>query len=233
VTGTALLIHGLSSSPAGWWRVRAHLERTGWRTATAPLLGHDGRGPAPSYDLEAYAADALRPGPFDLVVGHSLGGSIATVLAARDPQWTRRLVLIDPVWYVPADELPAVAADQRGELDWTLDTLRAAKPHWDERDLEAKVAAVRAVDPGAVERTFEVAAWDLRADAAALRTPTLVLGGDPVVYTMLEPADAHAASEASGSIEYVIVPGAGHSPHRDEPEATLAAFDAWLEQTED
>jgi pimeloyl-ACP methyl ester carboxylesterase len=229
VTRTALLIHGLSSSPAGWWRVREHLEDSGWTTGTVALLGHDGRGAARSYALDAYVADAFRPGPHDLVVGHSLGGSIATVLAARDATWTRRLVLLDPVWHVPSEDLAAVAADQLGELDWTRETLRAAKPHWHDRDIAAKVQAVRSVDPGAVGRTFaEATAWDLRPQAAAIRTRALVLGGDPAVYTMLEPADARAASDASGSIDYVVIEGAGHSPHRDRPDATLAALDAWL-----
>lgn len=232
MTGAALLIHGLSSSPGGWWRVRAHLEAAGWPVSTVPLLGHDGRGAAASYTLEAYVADAFRPGPHDLVIGHSLGGSIATVLAARDPGWARRLVLLDPVWHVPAADLPAVAADQAGELDWTTEALRAAKPHWDERDIASKVEAVGRVDPGAVRRTFaEATSWDLRDQAAAIRTPTLVLGGDPAVYTMLEPADAAAAAAASGTIDYIAIPGAGHSPHRDRPEATLAALDTWLART--
>jgi pimeloyl-ACP methyl ester carboxylesterase len=228
----ALLIHGLSSSPAGWWRIGEHLTALGWDVGTVALLGHDGRGPADGYALDAYAADAFRPGPHDLVVGHSLGGSISTVLAARDPEWARRLVLLDPVWFIPAADLPAVAADQLTELDWTAETLLAAKPHWDDRDIAAKVHAVQSVDPGAVGRTFaEVSAWDIRDRAATLRTPTLVIGGDPAVYTMTEPADVQAASAASGTIDYAMIEGAGHSPHRDRPDATLAALDAWLERT--
>jgi pimeloyl-ACP methyl ester carboxylesterase len=214
--------------------MRRHLERAGWRTEAIALLGHDHRGPSDDYSLDVYVADAFRPGPHDLVVGHSLGGAIATVLAARDEDWARRLVLLDPVWFVPAADLPAVAADQLGELGWTAATLRAAKPHWHERDVAAKLEAVDAVDPGAVGRTFaDAESWDLREIAARLRTPTLVLGGDPAVYTMLEPGDARAASAASGTIDYVVIEGAGHSPHRDAPEATLAALDAWLARTEE
>jgi pimeloyl-ACP methyl ester carboxylesterase len=31
-------------------------------------------------------------------------------------------------------------------------------------------------------------------------------------------------------MRYVVVPGAGHSPHRDAPAATRAALEEWLEE---
>jgi pimeloyl-ACP methyl ester carboxylesterase len=230
MTGRALLIHGLSSSPDGWWRVREWLSDAGWQTETIALLGHGGRGPAPRYALEddVRAATAL-PRPHDLVVAHSLGGSIATVITADDPGWATRLVLLDPVWYVPAEQLPAVAADQAGDLDLTEQSLRAAKPHWDEQDLAAKVAAIRAVDPAAVRRTFaDPDRWDLREVARDIRVPTLVLGGDPEIYTMLEPSDGYEVSEDALDMDYRVVPGAAHSPHRDAPDETRGLLMEWL-----
>lgn len=228
----ALLIHGLSSGPDGWWRVRGWLEDAGWQTETVALLGHGGRPPAPSYTLDAYVQDVRdATDRYDLVIGHSLGGCVATVIASADRDWTRRLVLLDPVWYIPPHDLPAIAADQAGELELTEASLRAAKPHWDDRDIAAKLAAIAAVDPGAVTRTFaEVDRWDLRDAARGIPMPTLVLGGDPEVYTMLEPADGYEVAEDAADMRYVVVPGAGHSPHRDAPAATRAALEEWLEE---
>lgn len=227
----ALLIHGLSSSPEGWWRVREWLDEAGWTSSTVALLGHGGRGPSADYSLGEYARDVLEqaPGPHDLVIGHSLGGSIATVLAAEQPAWTRLLVLLDPVWFIPGDELAATAAEQVAELDYTRETLTAAKPHWDPRDIEAKLHAIAIADPDAIARTFgDADGWDLRDVARRITVPTLVLGGDPEVYTMLEPADAFEVAEDAEQMRYVVVPGAAHSPHRDQPDATRAALFDWL-----
>ena len=233
MSGTALLIHGLSSSPDGWWRVRGWLEEAGWTVETVALLGHGGRPAAPSYALDAYVADVRAAGgSYDLVIGHSLGASVSTVIAGSDAGWAHRLVLLDPVWFIPDDALPATAADQAGELDLTEQSLRAAKPHWDDRDVSAKLAAIAAVDPGAVRRTFaEVDHWDLRDVARRITVPALVLGGDPAVYTMLEPADGFEVSEDAPAMRYVVVPGAAHSPHRDAPAATREALEEWLRET--
>jgi pimeloyl-ACP methyl ester carboxylesterase len=230
VTGSALLVHGLSSGPDGWWRVRAWLEEAGWSTGTVTLLGHGDRGAAADYSLDAYAADVRdSTGSSDLVVAHSLGGSIATVLAAEDAGWARRLILLDPVWYVPADELPATSAEQVAELSHTEQSLRAAKPHWDDRDIAAKLSAIASVDPDAVSRTFgEPASWALRDPARRIGVPTLVLGGDPATYTMLDPADGYEVAQDAPDMEYRILPGSGHSPHRDVPDATRAAITRWL-----
>jgi pimeloyl-ACP methyl ester carboxylesterase len=225
----ALLVHGLSSGPDGWWRVRGWLEDAGWSTATVALRGHGGLPPAGNYHVLSYASDIAASGPWDLVIAHSLGGSAATIAAADDPAWTERLILLDPVWRIPDDEMDAVIDDQRSDLEYTRESLIAAKPHWDPRDIDAKLVAIAQVDPDAVVRTWtDTGSWDLTDAARALAIPTLVLGGDPAVYTMLEPADGRAIAADATDLEYVVVPGAGHSPHRDAPDATRDILTRWL-----
>jgi pimeloyl-ACP methyl ester carboxylesterase len=222
-----LLVHGLNSNPQNWWRVRGWLESAGWDVETATLLGHDGRDPAPDYSLTSYVDDLIThaPGPWDLVVAHSLGGSTATVAAAADPRWTARLILLDPVWLITDDEWDEVIADQVSELSLTEATLITAKPHWHPDDVAAKLVAVAAVDTDAASRTFtDTGRWDLREHVAKLAIPTLVLAGDPAVYSMLQPG----LGAGNPSIETHVVAGAGHSPHRDEPEATRIALSGWL-----
>jgi pimeloyl-ACP methyl ester carboxylesterase len=227
-----LLIHGLSSSPAALWRVRGWLEAAGWTTEAVALRGHGGQRPAPDYSLTSYASDLAATGPWDAVVAHSLGASAATLVAAADPGWTSRLVLLEPVWRIPTEDEPAILADQRAELTLTRPLLEAAKPHWDPRDIDAKLESIAQVDPEAVTRTFtDTSPWDVTEAAGSLSIPTLVLAGDPQVYTMLDPADAMAIARRAPRMAYRVVPGAGHSVHLDAPDSTRELVLSWIRTT--
>jgi pimeloyl-ACP methyl ester carboxylesterase len=222
MTRRVLLVHGLSSDAGSWWRVAAALEADGWHVTAPQLLGHGGRPAAPEYSLDAYAAD-LPTGPWDAVIGHSLGGA-AAVLAAARRGFARRVVLLDPVLLVRPEEEGAIIADQRSELELDEASIAAAQPHWAPGDREAKLRGVRTVDPEAVTRSFtDNRPWDVTAAARALGVPTLVLSGDPAVISMLDPAVA-----ATLPFEVRVVAGAGHSPHRDRPTETLAAIRSFL-----
>lgn len=219
MTRRALLIHGLSSNHGTWWRVREALEAAGWQVTSPDLRGHGEAPPATRYRFDDYASD-LPAGPFDLVVGHSLGGAIAVVAGRAD-----RLVLLDPVLEVAEHEWSEVRADQLAELDLTEESLRAAKPRWHERDIEHKLAAVRAADPRMVERTFDDnPGWSVVPQAQDLGVPTLILAGDPAVYTMLSSRTVDAVTSVNPRVEFRVIEGAGHSPHRDRPEQTIAAI---------
>lgn len=224
--GRAVLVHGLTSGPAAHWLLREHLEDRGWEVTAPTLLGHGGRGTAPSFAVEAYAAD-LPDGPWDLAIGHSLGGA-ATLIAAGTPGWTRRLVQLDPAWFIPEGDRDAFIAEEVAALSPGPD----AYAGWDPRDAEAKRDAVAGVPAETVIRTVdENEAWDLRPLADTLRLPTLVLGADPAVFALLDPADGRAAAEHNPLVEHRTIVGAGHSVHRDRPRETLAALDEWLART--
>lgn len=219
MTRRALLIHGLSSNHGTWWRLAETLTADGWDVSAPDLRGHGDAAPAARYSFADYASD-LPAGPFDLVVGHSLGGAVAVVA-----QRGARLVLLDPVLEVRPEDWDEIRADQIAELDLTEDSLRADKAHWDERDIEHKLAAVREANPAMVGRTFDDnPGWSVVAAASALTVPTLILGGDHAVYSMLATSTVDAVTAANPLVEYRVVAGAGHSPHRDRPEPTIAAI---------
>lgn len=229
-TRSALLLHGLGASAEVWWAVAEALTAAGWVVTTPELRGHGTGARADDYRHDAYADDVVAIGgaPWDLVVGHSLGGAIAVRAAARLPGWTRRLALIDPVLHLPEQQRAEVRAGELADLAVTADEIAAAKPHWHERDRAAKLAGAIAADPVAVAATIDQnTPWDVRADAAQLTVPTLVLAGDPAVFTFFGPADAAELLRANPRLRYAPIAGTGHSPHRDDPATTIAALLEW------
>ncbi|MER7798671.1 alpha/beta hydrolase [Microbacterium sp. NPDC096154] len=223
----ALLVHGLGSSGALMWRFGVALADAGWHATAVDLRGHGDAPRALDYRVAAYAADVASTapddgGPWDLVVGHSLGGAATAQAAADHPEWTRRVVLVDPAIRLQERDSAIVRRSQeRAFADNRLAAVREEHPHWHPQDQELKVDAVARASRWAVEQTSaQNPVWDVREAAARLRVPTHVIGSDPAVYSIFtgETADEVLRNPA---ISMSVVPGAGHSPHRDKPEQTI------------
>lgn len=211
------------------WRFGVALADAGWHADAVDLRGH---GTAPrtlDYTLEAYSSDlvATRPrggGSWDLVIGHSLGGAASTLAAEGDASWTRRLVLIDPALSLTPHDREVVRGSQEDSFaDPSAAAVRAAHPHWHEQDVELKSLSARQASRWAVEQTsLQNPEWDVTAAATALTVPTHVIGSDPEVYSIFCGKPAEAVIAANPRMSLSVVRGAGHSPHRDKPEATIA-----------
>ncbi|KUN75173.1 alpha/beta hydrolase [Streptomyces bungoensis] len=96
-------VHGLgATSPAYFTQTAVHPLLAGHRSLLIDLLGHgiSDRPTAFDYTLEAHA-DALARALTSAdvtgaeLIAHSMGGSVAIVLAARHPRLVSRLVLVD------------------------------------------------------------------------------------------------------------------------------------------
>ena len=227
-----LLVHGLSSIASSWWRVAAHLAGRGRRVTAVDLRGHGAADRADSYAISDYAADLLgvhpdRGGPWDLVVAHSLGGTSSLRAAAEDPSWTSRLVLVDPVLAPDARGLARIRAGIVRDVEHaTAESVRAAHPRWDERDIAAKMAAMEHVEAATVvASTEDLSEWQVADRLRSLPLPTLLIAADPEVGGLLPPELAAALAAANPEVRAVTVPGAGHNIHRDTPEAFLTLLD--------
>jgi len=232
----ALLVHGLGSNGQLMWRYGTALADAGWHATAVDLRGHGVAPRALDYTIAAYAADvaATTPAtptghaattaaaPWDLVIGHSLGGAAATVAAAAHPDWTRRLILIDPGILLADDDRSVVRDSQTRAFDDPSEAaVRAEHPTWHPNDVELKSLAARQASRWAVEQTsVQNAVWDVRADAARLRVPTHVIASDPAVYSIFT-GEVVDDVLANPRITMSVVAGAGHSPHRDKPADTL------------
>lgn len=224
----ALLLHGLSSNAAGWWRVAPDLAALGYRVSAPDLRGHGHSPPGRDYRLASYAADVLELGEgWDLVLGHSLGGAVALVAQDERPDFARRLILEDPWLFISEGDAEWLLAQYEGPL--TPEAILAANPGWHPRDAGEKAEALRACDREVVERTVaDNAPGEVHSLAEGVEVPTLLLGGDPEVMTLVPPALGEPLAAANPRLVFRSVSGAGHSIHRDSYEAFRKEMEAFL-----
>jgi pimeloyl-ACP methyl ester carboxylesterase len=95
-----VLIHGYTGS-LNWWGRLAPLLTADHRVIRVELLGHGGSDkPTEGYSMENQA-NAIAEALSELgvsgatVVGHSLGGTVATALAEQSPELATRVVIVD------------------------------------------------------------------------------------------------------------------------------------------
>ncbi|MCF3131429.1 alpha/beta fold hydrolase [Streptomyces olivochromogenes] len=220
-----VFVHGLGSMSTVYHaHIAAHPELAGRRSLFVDLPGH-GISDRPAhfgYTLEdhadalAAALDAARLTGAELVA-HSMGGSVAIVLAHRRPDLVSRLVLTE----ANLDAFPPQSAASREIASYEADeflafgharVLERVGPLW--------AATMRLADPRALHRTSR----------------GLVRGSDPAMRTLLEglPIDrVYLQGELSGElagkegleeagVRVVTVPGAGHNVMFDQPDAFVA-----------
>jgi len=229
-TPTILLLHGLSSAGSVWWRVGASLASAGYASLAPDLRGHGGTTHSDEFDFDAYAGDVLAScaGPWQLVIGHSLGGAIAVRAATIDPTFAKAYLLLDPAIDFDPTAAETVHASIIGEVGDppSIERLLADHPHWDRTDAELKYEALCATSVGTIERTFsDNRVWELGPDLAAMAAPVHILGAaDEPLYTASH-FDRHGAKNPSMTFE--IVPETGHSIHRDAPD-TVVARALWM-----
>jgi pimeloyl-ACP methyl ester carboxylesterase len=219
-----LLHEGLGS--VGRWRdfPAALRTATGRRVVAFSRFGHGRSAPPPvprtpaffhEEALEVLPAllpqlDAEKP----LLVGHSDGGSIALIYAGRHP--VAGLALLAPHVVVEAITVEAIRETRRRYLE---DELRARMArHHDDVDATFWGWCDVWLDPA-------FRAWSLEADAALVDAPALLVQGVDDPYGSLVQLDRIAA-RVRGPVERLELPG-GHSPHRDQPEAVVAAIAAF------
>lgn len=224
----ALLVHGLGSSAHTQWRLGEGLAERGWSATAVDLRGHGDAPRASRYRIDDIADDLLGTRPeggtgWDLVVGHSIGGAAVAQAAALDAAWARRLVLLDPAIALEKAVRDAVLAGQLANHDAaTVESIAAEFPHWHPLDVEFRVRAAKAASRFALERmVLDNDDWDVRSHVARLTPPTLVLAADPAHGAMFAGPLAEEVLAANPQMSAVVIAGAGHSVHRDEPAATL------------
>jgi 3-oxoadipate enol-lactonase len=199
-----VLLHALGERASDWDVVAGPLSAHR-RVYAVDLRGHgDSEWPG-EYSLELMRDDVLAlvdSAGLDAVdlVGHSLGGVVAYLVAAAQPRRVRRLVLED----VPVPRPRPVVAPERpeGELDFDWEMVLAVR-----RQLDAP-------DPAWLD------------DLALITAPTLVIWGGPQSPMSAERV-GELAQRIDGS--RLVTIDAGHLVHATRPAEFLEVVSGFLD----
>jgi non-heme chloroperoxidase len=232
-----VLVHGWMTSGRVWDGILAALAPhngllvVDLRGAGASTPGSAGITLPCLVDDLAAVVDHAGLGRFHLV-GHSMGGQLAQLLAARVPGRLRSLALLNPV-PVGGLPLPAAVADgfraaggQRAAFDGILDAAC--------RDLPAEARALLldeavAIPPAVIAQLFDAWSTGTAGTLAIDGVPTLVLATDDPFLPPQLLAEAVVARIPGAAFEHL--PGPGHYPQLERPAATAARLAALWART--
>lgn len=230
---TLVLLHEGLGCVALWRDIPARLaEATGCGVFAYSRFGYGQSDPAPLPRPLRYMHDeatAVLPRVLDaagvrraILAGHSDGASIAVIHAGSCQDFrVRGLVLMAPHVVVETVTVAHIAeARRRYERDGLRE--RLARHH---RDVDVAFRGWNAawLDPG-----FP-AAFDLQPELAHVRVPILVVQGEADPYGTVEQVRI-VERETYCPVDSVLLPGIGHAPHLEAPEATLAVIVEFAER---
>jgi pimeloyl-ACP methyl ester carboxylesterase len=158
-----------------------------------------------------------------ILFGHSDGASIALVFGATFPKRTAALILEAPHVFV---EDVAVASIVRMKREYETTNLRARLARY-HADVDAAFHGWNDV-----WLAPEFREWNLEEYLPRVIAPALVIQGEQDEYGTLRQVAA-IVRQVAGSVETLILPDCGHSPHRDQPERVIAVVAEFLTLRED
>ena len=231
-----LLVHGFTDTSRSFSLLAPHLSER--RLIMPDLRGHGGSQAGKGYRAADFADDIAgmiqrlrldRP----IVVGHSLGGMVSIMLAARHPELIGGLVIVastlKPDFGRDHQLIDSVAAlrDPISPSDPFYDWWHACQPSVP-RAFLAGLAKDASAIPAARWRAIleEVRRTDLTAAARAVQAPALIIAGgrDP----LFGAAHQQALARALAGSRLVWAQDCGHNPHWEDPAFVAEAIAGML-----
>lgn len=228
----AVLIHGAGGSHLAWPAALRRLP--GASTYALDLPGHGRSEGAGQESIEAYAADVVAfldelAIERAVLIGHSMGGAIAQMIALSHPDRVDRLVLLATAARLRV--APAILEGIRTNFEETVRLISqwawgpGADPLWVERGREM----MEACGPQVLYGDFLACdRFDIRDQVAAIACPTLVLVGSED--RMTPPRFGRWLAEQIPQGEFALIDGAGHMLALEQPQAVVNRVAAFLAQ---
>jgi pimeloyl-ACP methyl ester carboxylesterase len=144
--------------------------------------------------------------------GHSDGGSIALLFAARHPERTAGVIVAAPHIFV--EDLSVESIEETREVYETTDLRDKLARYHDDVDSAFWGWNDIWLDP-------RFGAWNIEQEIGAITAPVLAIQGVDDEYGTL--AQVEGIARRLGRCELLELEACGHSPHRDQPGAVIGA----------
>jgi len=223
---TIVFLHDSLGSVQLWRDFPARLcEATGCNVLVYDRLGYGKSDPMPSHErpvnymeLEAHVLHDLlleiEPDIEDVILfGHSDGGTIALIMAAVYPEWVRAVVCEAGHIFVEDVTLKGVYDAWEAYKTTNLPE-RLQKYHGDKVD-----TLFRAWTETWTRDDYR--SWNIEHLLKHITCPLLFIQGEADEYGTLDQVEK-TVSQVSGRAEKYIIPGIGHTPHKEAPELVLS-----------
>lgn len=232
-----ILLHGLAAN-GNCWTTLAHIlegeydlimpDARGHGKSSKPIFGY--RYEDHANDVEGFIKDLKLP-PF-ILLGHSMGGMTAALVASRKPNLLRGLILADPTFLSIEDQhevLNSDVADRHREiLKMSFDEIVAeAKLRHPNRTSETHELLARARLQTSIN-AFEVLTPpypDYKQLVNSIEVPSLLLFGEKGVVSSLVAEELQLLNHRFNVKQ---IWGAGHGLYLDQPESFAAAVKSFI-----
>ncbi len=199
------------------------------------LRGHgQSEHPPAGYRLAEYAADVVEltralGWNCPVVIGHSLGGTVAQVAETAFPGWARRIVIEDsPLQLAQHDRRVVLLA--RAYLRMyhrpfaeSAAHFRRVHPDWNATQVDEAAHASRATAPAVLEEYLAHEMLTLDTTLHGMYCPVLLVHGDTASGGFVDDETVRMYLDHLPDGRAVQVAGAGHSLHARKPAEFLAA----------
>jgi 2-succinyl-6-hydroxy-2,4-cyclohexadiene-1-carboxylate synthase len=238
-----VLAHGFTQTARSWrvFEQLLHDRLGGIVTVAVDLPGHGDASPPDDEDLWASARRLVALGGAGTYVGYSMGGRVSLHAALARPDAVRRLVLIGATAGIDDPEERLARRDADAALAERIESIgvEAFVDEWLTNPLFAGLTPDTAMRADRLRNSAERLAASLRSTGTGtqeplwgrlteIHVPALILVGEH---------DAKFAElgrrlvDGLADADLVVIPGAGHSVHLEQPDATADAIASWSVST--
>jgi 2-succinyl-6-hydroxy-2,4-cyclohexadiene-1-carboxylate synthase len=238
--GRLVLVHGFTQTRSSWSTVASQLSHNGFEVVTVDAPGH-GEAAGLRVDLSAGATLLGNTGERATYVGYSMGGRLALHLAVARPDLVERLVLVSSTAGIDDDDERAIrrAEDENRATDIERLGVAAFLDEWLAAPLFANLPPGATQRAARLQNTAAGLASSLRLAGTgaqeslwprlrSLTMPVLLVAGalDAKFTAIVEQMAALIPGAA-----VVVVAGAGHVVHLEQPDKFVRELRGWLDST--